>query len=237
MVILRQICQSEIKIRASSRTDSGVHARGQVATIEVPRHIPLQKLFFSINSLLPDDVSVSEMVEVPADFNARRDNIGKRYIYNIFNSPVAGALHSRYTHWIRSPLDLSAMQAAANLFPGTHDFSAFRGKGCQQYSTTKTVQSVSIGVKKARGYRILQICVEGSGFLKNMVRIMAGTLVDIGRGKFDPEAVQRALTSGKREDAGLTAPAKGLILDSVFFDPDPFLHYQTGDSAVDLNSI
>lgn len=230
--VLQQICQCEITIRASSRTDAGVHARGQVATVLVPPQIPLGKLCFSTNSLLPEDISVTEAVEISDEFSARRDNIGKRYIYRIFNGPVDSALHNRFFHCVRAPLDLSKVEAAAAAFLGTHDFRAFRGKGCQQISTIKSVQTVSVNREAIEAGQRVNIVIEGNGFLKNMVRIMVGTLIDIGRGKLSVDTVQRALAAGRREEAGLTAPAKGLVLDSVFFNPDPFGGHGLSEGAV-----
>ncbi len=226
--VLQQICQCNIQIRASSRTDAGVHARGQVATVQVPDHIFLNRLICSVNSLLPEDISVSDAVEVPPEFSARMNNCGKRYIYQILNSPFARALHHRFYNWVRAPLNLTQMRSAGSFLKGTHDYSAFRGRGCQQNSTVKTVRKLDILTEDMDGYTNIRIMVEGDGFLKNMVRIMIGTLIDIGRGKLDEGSIQRALTSGRREDTGLTAPAKGLILDRVYFDPDPFAEYKEG---------
>lgn len=220
--ILQKICQCEIQIRASSRTDSGVHACGQVATVEVPCHIRLEKLFRSLNALLPDDVSIPKAVEVKDGFSARRDNLGKRYIYRVYNAPAACALNYRFFHWVRSPLNLQHMREAALQFLGSHDFAAFRGKGCQQLNTCKIIKKVDIDDQVENGITLIQIVVEGNSFLKNMVRIMAGTLIDIGRGRLDSGSVSRAIKSGRRDEAGFTAPAKGLTLDCVFFSPDPF---------------
>jgi tRNA pseudouridine38-40 synthase len=227
--VLQQICQSKIQIKASSRTDSGVHARGQVATVKVPDHIPLKKLVFSLNSLLPNDISISNAAEVPLEFSARYGNKGKRYIYQVLNSPFAKALNFGFYHWIRAPLDIARIRQASHIFEGTHDFSAFRGKGCQQLSMTKTIHQISIVENVKVDHRTIYFTVEGNSFLRNMVRIMVGTLIDIGRGRLETETVQHALTSGRREEVGLTAPAKGLTLDEVFFDQDPFAGNQPYD--------
>lgn len=221
--VLRQICQCEIHLRACSRTDSGVHARGQVATVQVPDHLLISKLFASLNAMLPEDISISDLVEVAGDFSARRENLGKRYIYQIYQARAASALHHRYFHWVKSKLDLEAMADAGRRLEGTHDFSAFRGKGCQQISTEKTIQSLDIESDPKADRCILRIVVQGDGFLKNMVRIIAGTLIDIGRGRLSPITIEDALATGNRDNAGLTAPAKGLFLDTVFFEPDPFM--------------
>ncbi|MCP4754557.1 MAG: hypothetical protein GY866_27050 [Proteobacteria bacterium] len=114
------------------------------------------------------------------------------------------------------------MRQACRLFSGTHNFSAFRGKGCQQENTVKTIRDIQVAWRTEGLFTYLEIPIEGSGFLKNMVRIMVGTLVEIGRGRFEEDTICQALESGSRGKAGLTAPAKGLILDRIFFDPDPF---------------
>jgi len=200
-----------------------VHARGQVATVQIPDQIPLKKLFFSLNALLPNDISVIDAVQVADRFSARMNNQGKRYTYQIINSPVSKALFRGFYHWVKAPLDLDLIQQACSGFEGTHDFKAFRGRGCQQTRTDKTLRQITVDLDQMAGYSIIRISFIGNGFLKNMVRIIVGTLVDIGRGRLDTGMIDKALTSGKREEAGLTAPAKGLTLDEVFFDPDPFL--------------
>jgi len=227
--VLQRICQCKVLLKASSRTDAGVHARGQVATVLIPEHIPLQRLFFSLNSLLPDDISVLDAVQVPAGFSARKDNRGKRYIYQILNAPVGKALYHDFYHWVRAPLDIEQIQEGCRCFEGTHNFSAFRGKGCQQVVTVKTIQKIGLTIERMSGFSTIRISLEGNGFLKNMVRIIAGSLIDIGKGRLDVGVLSRALTSGKREEAGSTAPAKGLILDEVFFNPDPFLDCESLD--------
>jgi len=130
--VLQQICRCEITLNASSRTDSGVHSKGQAANVAVPESIDLNKLYHSANSLLPKDISITEMVNVPHDFNARYQNTGKRYIYQIVNSPAPKAIGNELFLWIKNPLNRTRMKNAGRLFLGKHDFSAFRGKGCQQ---------------------------------------------------------------------------------------------------------
>ena len=219
---LHTILRRDISLRVCSRTDAGVHSKGQIAHFLIPAKTPLQKLFCSVNSLLPEDITVLDMVEVERDFSINRENTGKRYIYRINNTPISKALDNEYYWWIKKRLDIHAMRESASHLVGTHDFSAFRGKGCLQDSPIKTVQAIRVTESYRSIYRHIEFCVEGSGFLKNMVRIMVGTCIDITCGRLHPDAIRNALQSGLRTDAGLTAPAKGLILDHISIKNDPF---------------
>ncbi len=225
----KQIFQSEVSVNASSRTDAGVHAKGQVATLLLPAKFPLAKLFKGVNSLLPHDISVIDMVEVPEQFNVRKAAIKKRYLYQVLNSPVLRVFEHKTSLWKRKPLDLSNLDTCIKDFIGTHNYSAFRGKGCQQPDPVKTITSANLEVIKKSGYDLIIFSFEGSGFLKNMVRIMVGTLLDIAQGKLDTTSIKQALDSGDRSVAGLTAPPEGLVLDKVFLDPDPFQTRGLGD--------
>lgn len=222
-VLLKRVFSEHVKLNACSRTDSGVHARGQVANFFAPKQTPLKKLMLGLNAMLPDDICIKDMVEVPMDFTARGLNSGKRYIYNISNSSIPKAIHNEFCWWVRQPLDLEAMRLAARDFIGTYDFSAFRGKGCQALSPVKEVTRVDMEVVDSGYYKDIKLIYEGSAFLRNMIRVMTGTLVEIGRGKLKADTIRKILETGKRENAGVTAPSKGLFLDEVFYDPDPFV--------------
>ena len=221
--VFERVCQCPIAIKSSSRTDSGVHARGQVATVLVPQKIKLHKLFTSVNALLPVDIVLTDMVQIPLSFSARRDNNCKRYIYSVRNSPVRGVFDIKTQLWKRIPLDLEKLEKGLKLFEGSHNFAAYRGKRCQQPQTVKTIHETAMEVSAREGYTSIKLIFIGSGFLKNMVRVMVGTLLQIAENKIDIERIEKALNSGKREDAGLTAPALGLTLDKVFYSPDPFV--------------
>jgi tRNA pseudouridine38-40 synthase len=221
--ILKQVFSEQIKLKACSRTDSGVHARGQVANCFIPRKASLKKLFFSCNSLLPVDITIVDLVEVSADFSARFNNQGKRYLYRIVNSPYPNAIGSNLSWWVRHPLNLEVMKKASLALLGEHDFSAFRGKNCQSHSPIKTIHKIDLIEKIVEGYREILILYEGSGFLRNMVRIMTGGLVEIGKGKIQPDSMQKFITEKTRNHTLVTAPAHGLILDKIFYQPDPFL--------------
>jgi len=221
--VLQQVCRQEIDVKACSRTDSGVHARGQVAHFYAPKSLSLKKIFFSLNSLLPDDITIRDMVEVPMEFSARQASQGKSYHYRISNSPVPKALSRDQFWWVRYCLDVDLMRQAAQDLIGIHDFSAFRGKYCQARSPIKHLVKIEITEIQDGVHKEVRMHFEGSGFLRNMIRIMAGTLVDIARGQLPPDRIQEVLKSGKRAHAGITAPPHGLILDQVFYNPDPFL--------------
>lgn len=221
--VLRLIFQTDITVKACSRTDSGVHARGQLANFDIPVKTPLRKLFCSLNSLLPDDIAIVDLVEGESGYSVREQNRGKRYIYRINNGAIPRAIGNEFYWWVKSHLDETIMQKAANDFIGSHDFSAYRGIGCAQNKMIKTISKVEVIAKKDGNYRTIECIVEGSGFLKNMVRIMVGTLVDIGRQTRDISTIQKTFKTLKRIDAGQTAPPEGLILDKVFLSPDPFV--------------
>lgn len=220
--VFQQICQTPISIKACSRTDSGVHAIGQVASVEIPEHLALNKLFRSVNSLLPEDIAVTDLVEIPADYNLRQHAAGKRYIYRVLQSPILRVFEAETHLLVKSVLDIDKARHAIMDLRGTHDFSAFRGRGCQQPDPVKTISYSAIDTQQVDEYATIAFVFEGSGFLKNMIRIMVGSLLDIARGKKKENSIRDALTSGDRSDAGLTAPAKGLVLDRVFLQPDPF---------------
>ncbi len=219
---LRTICQREVDMVACSRTDSGVHAFGQLVTIRVPKLLPIKKLFFSINSLLPDDIAITNMVEVPINFSIRKENSGKRYVYRIYNSPIKPVKNRQYYYWVKKPLNFLKMERESRQFIGTHDFSAFRGKRCKQSSPIKTIHDIRVSYEQLAQTTLITVTIEGSGFLKNMVRIMVGSLIDIGSGFREKEIIDKALLSKKRCDAGATAPSKGLCLEEIFVTPDPF---------------
>jgi tRNA pseudouridine38-40 synthase len=217
-----QICRCDIQVQAASRTDAGVHASGQIARVSIPDALSLKKLFVSINALLPNDIAVTDMIRVADDFDPRKDNIGKRYCYRILNTPVDHPLDQRYFTWVRHPLNIEKIASACRLLVGKHDFSAFRGKGCQQRQTVKRLSKVDCRTESVQDGQRIWLDFEGSGFLKNMIRIIAGVLIEIGKGRIAEPVITQALLSGKRHHALKTAPSKGLVLEKVCFSPDPF---------------
>lgn len=201
-------------IVGAGRTDAGVHALGQVAHFDIETNIPADKLSYVINLVLPDDIRIRESRRVRDDFHARRDSVGKHYRYHIYNDAHAAAVNRFTCTHVRQELDTEAMRAGAQYFQGRHDFSAFHAQGTDIIGTVRTIY----GIKVTKIDRDIYIDVLGNGFLYNMVRIMAGTLIDVGKGRIPPSAVERILLSKKRELAGPTAPACGLTMMSVIYD-------------------
>jgi tRNA pseudouridine38-40 synthase len=213
---LGELFGAKVATEAAGRTDAGVHALGQVVAFEAPRELPSSAYLRGLSALLPEDVAVVAAEEVPADFDPRRWSSGKRYRYLISNRPVRSPLRRR-THWqLFAPLDVPAMKAAAPALLGTHDFSAFRAANCEALTPRRTLRELSI---EASG-DVVQFELEGTAFLKHMVRNVVGTLVEVGRGRQSVAWVKEVLDSRDRTLAGPTAPAQGLVLLEVRYDEE-----------------
>ena len=206
----------ELCVSGASRTDAGVHALGQSAHFDTESRIPADKFSFALNTMLPPDIRVTRSEEVSPEFHARFSTRGKRYRYLFHAAPHAGAL-TRNTHaHVIYPLNVEKMQIEAQDLVGTHDFAAFAASGSVVKDTVRTIYRAEVAASGSE----IRLIVEGSGFLYNMVRIIAGTLIGVGSGKLEPGAFRRAIASGDRLDLGITAPAHGLTLMEVFYDPD-----------------
>ena len=204
-------------VTGASRTDAGVHALGQVAHFDTSSRIPGEKFCFALNTVLPPDIRVSASEETRPDFHARFDANGKLYRYLIHNHAHASALgRNTHAHAIY-PLDEYLMHEEAQLAVGTHDFAAFAASGSIVKDTVRTIYEARV----LRNECEVEFLVRGSGFLYNMVRILAGTLIAVGGGKMEPGAIARAIESKSRLDLGVTAPAQGLTLLRVYYDDDP----------------
>ncbi len=206
--------KTNIDVQGCSRTDSGVHARGHVSSLDVPFIIPEDRLPAAINVFLPEDLAVTKAIYTKEDFNARFDSLGKRYIYRIYSSPIRKPLIDRYAYHVTYKLDLDAMNKAAMAFAGEHDFKAFCASGGSQVTTVRKLFNVHVFEKDG----LFEIVVQGEAFLYNMVRIIAGTLLEVGTGRIDPDSVKDIIASGDRARAGRTLPAKGLTLEEVYFN-------------------
>jgi tRNA pseudouridine38-40 synthase len=210
---LAKILGAPVRLYSSGRTDAGVHAEGMVAVFRTDREIPLTAFSDGLNSHLPPDIAVRDAEEASPEFDPRRDAKGKHYRYTILNTLRRSPLCRLYAWHLRGNLDLGAMREAARHMVGEKDFAAFRTSGCSARTTVRNVFSVEIN----REGDFLMIDVRGSGFLRNMVRIMVGTLVEAGEGKILPTAIP-ALFNGKNgATAGMTAPAHGLCLVEVYY--------------------
>ena len=203
-------------VTGASRTDAGVHALGQVAHFDTSSRIPAEKFAFALNTMLPPDIRVRSSAEADGAFHARFDARGKIYRYQIFASPHHSALLRRtHAHCIY-PLNTALMDAEAGDLTGTHDFRAFAASGSVAKDTVRTVMAARV---VRRGDEVTFLIL-GTGFLYNMVRIAAGTLMQTGSGKLPPGAFRRALSDGDRLTLGVTAPPEGLTLMRVFYEDD-----------------
>lgn len=205
--------KGHITVIGAGRTDSGVHAKGQCGHFDIDSDIPAEKFTFILNTRLPKDIRIKKTWEVSDDFHSRFSAKGKRYIYRIFNAPYSSALMGRFTMHVPESLDIVKMQQAAQYIVGTHDFKAFCAQGSSVKTTVRTVSKVE--VKKEN--ELIEITVEGTGFLYNMVRIIAGTLIEVGKNKKTPLQVKEIIEGKIRKEAGMTADAQGLTMDEVFY--------------------
>ncbi len=210
---LAQVVGIRVVLHFSGRTDAGVHARGMVACFLSPRDLPVSAYREGVNRHLPPEIAVREAWESTSEFNPRHDALGKWYRYTIYNGMVRSPLVSRTSWHIRGRLDEALMNAAAGAFVGRHDFSAFRAAGCEAGTTVRDIFDSTV----SRQEELLYFDVHGGGFLRNMVRIMAGTLMEIGLGRRPADDVARLLSDGVRNRAGRTAPPQGLCLMEVWF--------------------
>jgi tRNA pseudouridine38-40 synthase len=213
--VLIRTLRHPVSLAGASRTDAGVHARGQSASFRTSCVIPTENLRRALAGRLPPDVTIVHAAEVPPTFHASRDALGKLYRYTLYASQHAPAeeLAARYAWHVWHPLDLDRMRRAAAAFIGSHDFAGFANQGSPRETTVRTINRVGIW---RRGRRV-HIDVEGERFLYNQVRIMVGTLVEIGRGHWPPERVASVLASRDRSQAGQTAPPQGLCLQWVCY--------------------
>jgi len=211
---LEVLLGTSTRVEAAGRTDAGVHALGQVACFDIERALPLRAYVAGLNGLLPRDIAVAGADEVPEGFDPRRHAQGKEYRYLISNRRRRSPLR-RGTHWeLFPPLAVDAMREAARHLVGRHDFSAFRASDCQARNPVRELRSVAV---EGEAGDALSISVEGTAFLKHMVRNLVGTLVEVGRGRQRPEWAGEVLSSRDRSRAGPTAPAHGLTLVKVIY--------------------
>lgn len=237
--VLSEVCGEPITIDGTSRTDAGVHAYGQCATFQGEFAIPADRIKIAANNYLAGsknretgDIRITDIKEVPIGFHARFDAKGKEYLYRISVSPEPDVFRKNYTYQIKTPLDADAMRAAAEYIAGKHDFKCFQASGGEEKETTvRTIYALTV-TEGNRGSGVtgdengadsalsgdITIAVSGDGFLYNMVRIIVGTLIEVGLGKRTPESVKDTIESLDRTRAGFTAPAHGLYLNKVFYD-------------------
>ncbi len=216
-IALARVTRERVRAVGSGRTDAGVHAEGQVASVRLATRLAPDVLRRALNAALPDDVAVLALEPVHDEFDARRDAVGKLYRYALWNAPDRAPLRRRRAFCLLRPLDLAAIRCAARDLVGCHDFSSFRAAGSQVQSSVRELRSIE--VTGAAGGAV-DLWFEGSGFLRHMVRNLSGTLIEVGSGRRDPHGMTALLAARDRHRAGPTAPAHGLTLVSVSY-PDP----------------
>jgi tRNA pseudouridine38-40 synthase len=215
---LHELLELPVSVSAAGRTDAGVHATGQVVAFDSPKNLPSKAYWMGLNGLLPDDIAVVSAEEVDPAFDPRRWARGKRYRYRLSNRRSRSPMR-RQTHWeIFQPLNLSAMQDAVGVLVGTHDFSGFRASDCQAMHAVRKVTKAELAGTPGDEVRFV---IEGTAFLKHMVRNIMGSLAEVGRGKEPPGYLADILKHGDRTRAGQTAPPQGLTLEAVFYGEGP----------------
>lgn len=208
---LSEFTGEKIETIGASRTDAGVHALGNVAVFDTEMRMPGDKFSFALNQRLPEDIRIQKSEEVEMDFHPRYVKSEKTYEYHILNRRFPIPTERFYSHFTYIPLDIERMREAASYLIGEHDFKSFCGTGAQVKTTVRTVKEIQIEKNEDK----ITIRITGEGFLYNMVRIIAGTLMDIGGGLYPPEKMQEILAAKDRKKAGPTAPARGLTLIGI----------------------
>lgn len=205
---LSDLMREEIQVIGASRTDSGVHAMGNVAVFDTTARMPGEKVSYALNQRLPEDIRIQKSEEVPPDWHPRHQNSRKTYEYRIYRGEFPMPVKRLYSLFTYHKLDVQAMQQAAAYFVGEQDFKSFCQVGAQVESTVRTIYDLTVEEQGAE----LVIRVTGNGFLYNMVRIIAGTLLEVGQGKKAPEDIPGIIAAKNRQAAGPTAPPQGLML-------------------------
>ena len=230
---ISELTGEQIRVIGASRTDAGVHALCNIAVFDTESRIPPEKFSYALNRRLPSRIRIQDSFEVAADFHPRHCSTVKTYEYHIYNAEFEDPLHRMYSFHTWYPLDVEAMDRAGQALVGEHDFKSFCSIYTQAETTVRTILSLHVTAEPAltacaAGQNVITprditIRVQGTGFLYNMVRIIAGTLIEVGRGARKPEEVAGILQARDRRAAGPTAPAAGLILVSYQFLEDPHL--------------
>lgn len=211
---LSELLNEEIAVIGASRTDSGVHAMGNVAVFDTETRIPAEKICFALNQRLPDDIRILESREVPQDFHPRFCNSTKTYQYKILNRKIPIPTERLYSHFVYMDLNIEKMKKAAEYIVGEHDFKSFCSTRTQVENTVRTIYSLDIEKKEDMIY----ITISGNGFLYNMVRIIVGTLMKVGLSVYPPEHVKEIIEACDRNVAGPKAPAQGLTLLKIDYE-------------------
>lgn len=213
---LHHLTGQSVTLSGSGRTDSGVHAMGQVANFHADTRLAADDIRSALNALLPEDIVIISCDEMPEGFHARFDAVSKTYRYCLLNRPLPSAIGRQYAWHIRKPLDIGAMRHALSHIRGAHDFKAFEGAGSPRAHSVRQVMRADLFERKDGK---IDFEIEANGFLRHMVRNIVGTLVDIGHSKISPEDLGKIRLTGERGQAGMTAPPHGLFLVRVNYTP------------------
>ncbi len=209
----------DIHVLGASRTDAGVHALGNVAVFDTESTIPPDRMAYAINERLPEDIVIVDSCEVPPDWHPRyQKGIRKTYEYHIWNAPVPSPLLRRYSTFISYPLNVDRMREGAAFLVGEHDFASFCNIHTDVKNTVRRIDELSIRTREDPHGREIVLRVTGSGFLYRMVRIIAGTLIRVGSGAWEPDRVREILEAKVRTQAGITAPPEGLVLVEIKYE-------------------
>lgn len=211
--LLSRMCKEPIEIQASGRTDAGVHAMDQVANFHTNSEMSPEEMVAYINQYLPDDICVTGAEEAAMRFHSRLNATGKCYVYRVINSSIPDVFWRRYALEVPGQLDIAAMEQASRQLLGEHDFKAFTSAKKSKKSTVRRIDSITIEKQE----NMITFTFVGNGFLHHMVRILMGTLLEVGLHKRQPDSIEEILQSGNRENAGYLVPAKGLMLMKVFY--------------------
>lgn len=210
---IRELTGERVNLTGSGRTDAGVHALGQSANFFTESTIPPDVFYRALNTRLPLDIRVTSSVECAKDFHSRYNAKGKSYVYKILENPVASPFVSDLAFHVNRSLDWQAMKEAATFFIGEHDFKTFMATGSSVKTTIRTIEAISFD----KTGELREITFKGNGFLYNMVRIMVGTLYEVGYHRLKPQDILKIIESSDRSLAGITAPAQGLYLKEVYY--------------------
>ena len=210
---IKLLTGEEVELIGSSRTDAGVHAKGMVANFITNSKIPSDKFREAINTKLPDDIGIIKSEEVDKNFHSRYDSKGKTYCYTLVNRYEKVCLGRSYVYQVRDELNYNLMKDAAKYFLGKHDFKAFKTNGSSVKTSVRTISGLELELKGD----VLKIFISADGFLYNMVRIIVGTLIEVGKGKIKPEDIESIIKNGDRSKAGPCVPPNGLVLEKVFY--------------------
>ena len=210
---IKLLTGEDVELIGSSRTDAGVHAKGMVANFITNSQIPADKFREAINTKLPDDIGIIKSEEVDRNFHSRYDSKGKTYCYTLVNRYEKVCIGRNYVYQVRDELNYNLMKEAAKYFLGKHDFKAFKTNGSSVKTSVRTINGLELELKGD----VIKIFVSADGFLYNMVRIIVGTLIEVGKGKIKPEDIESIIKNGDRSKSVTCVPPNGLVLEKVFY--------------------